>query len=85
MWTPFEARFQKILNSIEAHQEIVREELAFASTGAFGADVQREAIQAEKRHQEVLNGFSQLNSTYNENSKGKRHLDPEVISHSSMV
>jgi N-glycosylase/DNA lyase len=50
VWKPFELRFQKVLDEIALHKEIVREELQFASTGALRTVLMQDRQRARQRH-----------------------------------
>ncbi|KAK0649423.1 hypothetical protein B0T16DRAFT_410052 [Cercophora newfieldiana] len=47
MWKPFDLRFQKILAYIKIHQEIVRDELQFASIAASQSTIRKDISQLE--------------------------------------
>ncbi|KAH8882254.1 hypothetical protein GQ53DRAFT_847652 [Thozetella sp. PMI_491] len=50
VWKPFELRFQKVLDEIALHKEIVREELQFASAGALRTVLMQDRQRARQRH-----------------------------------
>lgn len=75
MWKPFDLRFQKILGHIKIHQEIVRDELHFASTAASQSTIRQDISQlGQTQLQACTEEVDRMKETHDEMSKSSTPL-----------
>lgn len=78
MWKPFDLRFQIVLEGIQFHQEIVRDELQHSETSALRILIQESGANSAFRDERSSERLLKLENSFDDQAKSKLPNQPVV-------